>query len=136
MTLLFKKVLAVVIAYILSTYYFVLPIASSLFAPSWPNSGQSFARSCFHCRSFFTFYPVVVMPRVPAHSDSEESVKGRSVPPAELNRGGDAEEVEDEENDEDVSEYEIEEVLDAKRGVFPDVRALFVSKFLDRKSVV
>jgi hypothetical protein len=59
------------------------------------------------------------MPRVADHSDSEESVKDNSKPLAEQNGGGDEE-----------PEYEIEQVLDAKRGVFPDVRAHFVLSFL------
>jgi len=61
------------------------------------------------------------MPRVAAHSGSEGSVNGKSVPPAEESGGGGGEGGD--------SEYEIEKVLDAKRGVFPDVRALFISKF-------
>lgn len=60
------------------------------------------------------------MARVAAHSDSEESVKDQSKP-AEQEDNGKAADPEGE------SEYEIEEVLDAKRGVFPDVRAIFVS---------
>jgi len=63
------------------------------------------------------------MPRVAAHSGSEGSVNGKDVPAAEASGGG-------EEEVGDASEYEIEQVLDAKRGVFPDVRALFISKFL------
>ena len=62
------------------------------------------------------------MPRVAAHSGSEGSMNGKSMPPAEVSGGGG-------EEGGDVSEYEIEKVLDAKRGVFPDVRALFISKF-------
>lgn len=60
------------------------------------------------------------MPRVPAHSDSEEPTKGNET--AEGNGKGKEEDAE--------SEYEIEEVLDAKRGVFPDVRVPFVSTIL------
>jgi hypothetical protein len=56
-------------------------------------------------------------------------MKGKSEPPAE-NGGEEVEEVEEG----DGSEYEIEQVLDAKRGVFPDVRALFVSKFFHTES--
>jgi hypothetical protein len=63
------------------------------------------------------------MPRVAAHSDSEESVKEISEPIAEQNG------VEEEEA-ENTSEYEIEEVLKAKRGIFPDVRAISISTFL------
>jgi hypothetical protein len=60
------------------------------------------------------------MSRSAAHSDSEES-KDKVEPPAEQTGDGEAEE--------DVVEYEIEEVLDAKRGVFPDVRALLSTFF-------
>jgi len=57
------------------------------------------------------------MPRVATHSDSEESAKSKSNVPKDTNGAQDEEEEED-----DEPEYEIEEVLDAKRGVFPDVR--------------
>jgi hypothetical protein len=99
----------------------------------WPNSEQPFARSCFRSahllgRRFSAYYPVDVMPRLAAHSESEESVKDKSEPPVEQNGDGEVEEVEVGEEG-DVSEYEIEEVLDAKRGVFPDVRALSYQNF-------
>ncbi len=55
------------------------------------------------------------MPRVATHSDSEESSKSKSNAPKDENGAQD-------EGEEEEAEYEIEEVLDAKRGVFPDVR--------------
>lgn len=48
------------------------------------------------------------MPRVADHSESEESLKGNKKASSESGEEGEP-------------EYEIEEVLDAKRGVFPDV---------------
>jgi len=63
------------------------------------------------------------MPRVAAHSDSD-AMKGKSEPPAE-NGGEEVEEVEEG----DGSEYEIEQVLDAKRGVFPDGRMGYFVKW-------
>lgn len=53
-----------------------------------------------------------------APSDSDESVRGAT----KSKKQNPVEEVADEEEDENGSEYEIEEVLDAKRGYFPDVR--------------
>lgn len=55
------------------------------------------------------------MPRVATHSDGEESSESKNKAPLDENGAQDEEEGEGE-------EYEIEEVLDAKRGVFPDVR--------------
>jgi len=57
------------------------------------------------------------MPRVATHSDSEETSQSKSNVPKDINGAQDEGEEED-----DEPEYEIEEVLDAKRGVFPDVR--------------
>jgi len=64
------------------------------------------------------------MARLAEHSDTE-SVKEKSEPPAEQNGGGAVEEVEEG----DGSEYEIEQVLDAKRGVFPDGRMGYFVKW-------
>ncbi len=62
------------------------------------------------------------MPRVADHSEGEESLKGNKKASPEQNGA--------ESDDEGGTEYEIEEVLDAKRGVFPDVCNTFELCFI------
>jgi len=75
-------------------------------------SGSSSTNFC--CGSLCVLFARAVMPRVADHSESEESLKdNKKAAPDESSA--------DEDDKEGTPEYEIEEVLDAKRGVFPDV---------------
>ena len=92
-----------------------------LFTEGMPNNGSSHAicllvhHPPISVAEVLAFcLPEPVMPRVADHSESEESLKdNKKAAPDESSA--------DEDDKEGTPEYEIEEVLDAKRGVFPDV---------------
>lgn len=66
------------------------------------------------------------MPRPTSPSDSDRS--GQEVPDEQPTKNPDAD-GEEEVDDNEEEEYEIETIIDAKRGVFPDVCGFLVNPY-------